>query len=289
MRPYAFAGGTAVITGAGSGIGEALAYGLAERGCHLVLVDQHADRLERVAAAAHRAHPELAVRTVQADLSDHEATIALGRRLATEHPETTLLINNAGVALAGTFDQLSLEEFGWLTEVNFRAVVSLTHGLLPVLLAHPGAHLVNVSSVFGLLAPAGQSAYVASKFAVRGFTESLRGELRGQVGVTCVHPGGIATRIATDARISAGADRTEIAAGWATAARLLTIPPTVAATQILRAVERRRPRVLIGWTARLPDLLVRLLPASYSSVLAVLAVPGGSRLPRSQRSPHRSP
>ena len=204
MIDYAFADGTALVTGAAGGIGEALAHGLAARGSHLVLLDRAEDRLAAVAAAVRRQHPTLRVDTVVADLGDHEATIALGRRLASEHPELTLVINNAGVALAGSFTDLTLEEFDWLMEINFRAVLTLTHALVPVLLQHPGSHLVNVSSVFGIIAPPEQTAYVTSKFAVRGLTESLRAELFGRVGVTCVHPGGIATRIAVDARVSDG-------------------------------------------------------------------------------------
>ncbi len=272
MRRYVFAGGTAVVTGAGSGIGEALAHGLAARGSQLVLVDRAADRLDRVAAELAVAHPGTAVTTVVADLADHAATVALGTRLAAEHPGTTLLVNNAGVALAGDLEELDLAEFEELLEVNLHAVVSLTHGLLPVLLAHPGSHVVVVSSIFGIFAAPSQTPYVTSKFAVRGFAESLRHELAGRVGVTVVHPGGVATRIATDATVAARADRATFAAGQERFGRLLRIPPATAAEAVLRGVGRRRPRVLIGWaTARLPDLVVRALPGSYGRLLGVLA------------------
>ena len=278
MIDYAFADGTALVTGAAGGIGEALAHGLAARGSHLVLLDRAEDRLAAVAAAVRRQHPTLRVDTVVADLGDHEATIALGRRLASEHPELTLVIYNAGVALAGSFTDLTLEEFDWLMEINFRAVLTLTHALVPVLLRHPGSHLVNVSSVFGIIAPPEQTAYVTSKFAVRGLTESLRAELFGRVGVTCVHPGGIATRIAVDARVSDGADRAEIERGLSTISSLLRIPASVAAESILNGVRRRRPRVLIGLTARLPDLLARVAPGSHGRVLATVLKAGRRRL-----------
>ena len=274
MIDYAFADGTALVTGAASGIGEALAHGLAARGSHLVLLDRSEDRLAAVAAAVRRQHPTLRVDTVVADLGDHQATIALGRRLASEHPELTLVINNAGVALAGSFTDLTLDEFDWLMEINFHAVLTLTHALVPVLLQHPGSHLVNLSSVFGLIAPPEQTAYVTSKFAVRGLTESLRAELLGRVGVTCVHPGGIATRIAVDARVSEGADRAEIERGLSTISALLRIPASVAAESILNGVRRRRPRVLIGLTARLPDLVARVAPSSYGRVLATVMKAG---------------
>ena len=281
MRRYRFSGGTAILTGAASGIGEALAHGLAARGSALVLLDRDAERLDGVAEAIRRQWPDLPVATERVDLSDRDATERAGRRLAADHPQTTLLINNAGVALGGRFEQLTLDEFEWLFDINFRAVVTLTHHLLPVLRSHPGSHLANVSSVFGIIAPAGQSAYSSSKFAVRGFTEVLRHELAGDnIGVTCIHPGGIATRIATSARIGNGVTETERASGREEAARLLTIPPATAANVILAGIQRRRPRVLIGWSARVPDVLARLAPGSYGRLLAAAV---GARTRRAAR------
>jgi short-subunit dehydrogenase len=274
MGPYQFAGGTAVVTGAASGIGEALAAQLAARGSHLVLVDRDKDRLSDVADRARAAHPALTVSTHVADLSDDEQTDALAATLAAEHPETTLLVNNAGVALGGRFDQVTLEEFDWVMAVNFRAVVRLTHALLPALKAHPGAHLVNVSSVFGIFAPAGQAAYSASKFAVRGFSEAVRHELaENQVGVTVVHPGGIKTRIAESARTGSGVSIEEYEQGRKQFAKLLTMPPEKAAGMIVAAIEGRRPRLLIGWSAKVPDVLVRLMPGSYWKLIARRAAP----------------
>jgi short-subunit dehydrogenase len=278
MGPYQFAGGTAVVTGAASGIGEAVAARLAERGSHLVLVDRDVDRLGDVADRVRAAHPALGVTTHVADLSDDEQTDALAATLAAEHPETTLLVNNAGVALGGRFDQVTLEEFDWVMAVNFRAVVRLTHALLPVLKAHPGAHLVNVSSVFGIFAPAGQAAYSASKFAVRGFSEAVRHELaENQVGVTVVHPGGIRTRIAESARTGSGVSMEEYEQGRKQFAKLLTMPPETAAAMIVEAIEKRRPRLLIGWSAKVPDVLVRLMPGTYWKLIARRAAP--ARLP----------
>ncbi len=274
MDPYQFAGGTAVVTGAASGIGEALAVQLAARGSHLVLVDRDKDRLGDVADRLRSVHPGLTLATHVADLSDDEQTAALAATLAGEHPETTLLVNNAGVALGGRFDQVTLEEFDWVMAVNFRSVVRLTHALLPVLKAHPGAHLVNVSSVFGIFAPAGQAAYSASKFAVRGFSEALRHELaENAVGVTVVHPGGIKTRIAESARIGSGVSAEEYEQGRKQFAKLLTMPPEVAAAMIVEAVEKRRPRLLIGWSAKVPDVLVRLVPGTYWKLIARRATP----------------
>jgi short-subunit dehydrogenase len=269
MQPYVFAGGTAAVTGAASGIGEALAHALAARGSDLVLLDRDAERLAGVAGGLRARYPQGKVSTYVVDLADDEAAQAVGARLATEHPEITLLVNNAGVALGGRFDQVTLEEFDWVLAINFRAVVRLTHALLPVLKAHPGAHLVNVSSIFGIFAPPGQAAYAASKFAVRGFSESVRHELaQDGVGVTVVHPGGIRTRIAESARTGSGVSQAEVDEGKKQFAKLLRIPPEKAAAQIIAAVEKRRPRLLIGSSAKIPDVLVRLLPGSYWKLVA---------------------
>jgi short-subunit dehydrogenase len=191
--------------------------------------------------------------------------------LAAAHPDTRLLVNNAGVALGGAFEEVTAEEFDWLMAINLRAVVTLTRGLLPVLLANPQSHLVNISSVFGLVAPAGQVAYATSKFAVRGFSEALRAELAGRVGVTLVHPGGVRTRIAETARIAAAAPSSLAAAYRGGAyARILSFPPDRAAELIVAAVEQRHPRVLIGADARVMDALPRLIPSGHVRLLAVL-------------------
>jgi short-subunit dehydrogenase len=274
MEHYTFAGGSAVVTGAASGIGQALAVQLAGRGSNLVLVDRDEPRLTLVAERLRAAHGGLSIATHVADLSDEQQTDALAATLAAEHPETTLLVNNAGVALGGRFDQVTVEEFDWVMAVNFRSVVRLTHALLPALKAHPGAHLVNVSSVFGIFAPAGQAAYAASKYAVRGFSEALRHELaEDRVGVTVVHPGGIKTRIAESARTGSGVSAEEYARGRKQFDRMLTMPAEEAAAQVMAAIEKRRPRLLIGWSAKVPDVLVRLMPGSYWKVIARRAAP----------------
>ncbi|SCL26720.1 SDR family NAD(P)-dependent oxidoreductase [Micromonospora inyonensis] len=270
MRDLLFTDGVAVVTGAAGGIGEALAHRLAHRGSHLVLLDRDAERLAQVAAAVGAARPALRVDTHVVDLADADATARVAEMVRAAHPAIRLLVNNAGVALGGRFDEVTLEEFSWVIDINFRAVVQLTHALLPALKAEPGSHLVNLSSLFGLIAPPGQAAYAASKFAVRGFTEALRHELAGDgVGVTCVHPGGIRTRIAESARVGSGVDPDEYEAGRRQFEKLLTIDPARAAEVILDGVRRRRGRVLIGWSATLPDLLARLLPGSYGRLLAL--------------------
>ncbi|HTJ67510.1 MAG TPA: SDR family NAD(P)-dependent oxidoreductase [Actinospica sp.] len=267
MDRYDFAGGTAIVTGAAGGIGEQLAYALARRGSALALVDRDAERLERVARHI-REHAGQKVATYVVDLSDNESTHELGKTLAAEHPDATLLVNNAGVALGGTFEQVSEEEFDWLMAINYRAVVTLTRALLPTLRANPGSHLVNISSLFGLIAPAGNVAYSTSKFAVRGFTEGLRAELAGEIGVTVVHPGGIRTGIAQNARLAATIAGPEAEAERRSFNKLLTYPPEKAAADIVAAIENRRPRLLIAISARIPDVLARLSPGRYPAILA---------------------
>jgi short-subunit dehydrogenase len=274
MRRYRFAGGTAVVTGAASGIGAALAAALAARGSHLVLLDRDAEGLASVAESignGSAGSPDRRIATYVVDLADAAATEAIGATLAAAHPDTTLLVNNAGVALGGRFDQVSAAQFDAVLAVNLHAVITLTRALLPVLTAHPGAHLVTISSVFGLLAPPGQTAYCTSKFAVRGFTEALRGELvPAGVGVTSVHPGGVRTRIARNAMVGEGVSPAA-AARLAEFDRLLRRDPADAAAAILRAVHRRRPRVLVGGDAVVLDALTRLLPVTHRRLLSAAA------------------
>lgn len=268
MRRYVFDGGTAVITGAASGIGAALARGLADRGSHLVLLDRDGEGVAGVAESICATLPQLRIATYVVDLADADATARIGETLATTHPDTTLLVNNAGVALAGRFDQVDAAQFDAVMAVNFHAVVTMTRALLPVLTTHPGSHVVALSSIFGIVAPPGQTAYCASKFAVRGFLESLRGELApAGVGVTCVHPGGVRTNIARNAVVGARLPTAQWEAGRESFDKLLTLDPADAAATILRAVHRRRPRILVGRDAVILDKLARLLPVGNGHLL----------------------
>ncbi|EIV91420.1 SDR family oxidoreductase [Frankia sp. QA3] len=270
LRPYRFAAGTAVVTGAASGMGEEMAYGLAARGSHLVLLDRDAPRLAAVAARICARHPRLLVDSLTVDLADADAVDAAAARVLADHPGVTLLVNNAGVAFGGGFEHLTLEEFDWVMDVNFRAPVRLTRLLLPALLASPGSHIVNVSSLFGLIGPPGQTAYSASKFAVRGFTDALRHELAGRVGVTAVFPGGVRTRLAETARVARDVPSDAAEAGRRDFAKLLSYPADAAAREILAAVEARKARVIITRQARAVDAVARLLPASHMAVFGYL-------------------
>jgi short-subunit dehydrogenase len=267
VQRFTYAGRTCVITCAAGGIGAALALELARRRSVLALVDKDADGLARVTALAQELGAAGVV-AYQVDLSDGGDRLDLAAEIASRQGGADLLINNAGVTLTGTFEQNRMADVDWLLEINLHAVLRMTKAFLPQLIDRPGSHLVNMSSLFGLLAPPGQVAYATSKFAVRGFTEALRAELapRG-VGVTVVHPGGIRTGIAANARVS-GADPDGEQAEQARrfAEQALTMPPEEAARQIVKAVQSRRPRLVITREARAGDWLVRFAPARYWSL-----------------------
>jgi len=259
-------GGVAVVTGAAGGIGAALATVLAARGCNLALADVNAAGLRDTAAQA-RGHG-VAVSEHQLDVADDDAVAALPDAVLAEHGRANVLVNNAGVALGGSFEQVSAADFDWLFSINFGGVVRMTRAFLPVLRREPAAQLVNISSVFGLVAPPGQTAYAASKFAVRGFSEALRHELEASpVGVTLVHPGGVRTAIATNARRTTALSNAEAQAQMALWAKFLRLDPIVAAERIVRGIELREKRVLVGRDAQRMALVQRLFPIEYWRVL----------------------
>jgi len=262
-------GRVAVVSGAASGIGRGIALALARRGCDLALVDIDGAGLAATAAQAET----LGVRTSRhvVDVADRVAVAALPAALRAAHGRVDVLVNNAGVALGGTFEQVSEADFDWLMAINFDAVVRMTRAFLPLLRASDDARIVNVSSVYGIVSPPGQSAYSASKFAVRGFSNALRHELEGtRIGVTVAHPGGVATAIARSARAPAGVPAEEIALRRAASEKMLRMPPERAGEIIVRAVERRRARVLVGGDAVVVALIERLAPVRYWRLLGRL-------------------
>ena len=251
-----------MVTGAGSGIGRALTQQLSAAGVALAIAD--IDEKGLLETAASLTGKEAAVSKHIVDVSDEEGVRAFASDVQVRHGRVTLLINNAGVALLGTFEEISLDDLRWLMGINFWGVVYGVKYFLPILKQQPRAHIVNISSVFGIVAPAGQSAYCASKFAVRGFTEVLRHELEGtSVFVSCVHPGGIRTQVAKRARLGANAPPAKREESVSRFERLTTTSPEAAATRILNGVEQREPRILIGRDARQIDILQRLRPATY--------------------------
>jgi short-subunit dehydrogenase len=261
-----FARRTAVVTGAASGIGRALAWELAAHGATLAISDVDEAGL---AVTAQRARQMAAtVRCDRLDVADRDAVL----RYADTFEGVHLVINNAGIAFTGDVLELAFSDIERVMDVDFWGVVNGTKAFLPHLIASGDGTLVNVSSVFGLLAAPSQGAYIAAKFAVRGFTEALRQEmlLAGHpVRVTCVLPGGVKTPIARHAGAVPGRDAAALGAFFDR--RVAHTSPERAARTIIRAAERGRARVLVGSDARMLDVLVRLAGPSYQRVGVALA------------------
>lgn len=266
-RPMQLKGRTAVITGAGGGIGRAIAMSLARRGCGLILADIDPDAAKATALTAAGDHG-VPASAYALDVGDAAAVAAFPAVVAADHGGADILVNNAGVALSGTFRQVEPADFDWLMNINFQGVVRMTRAFLPLLSDSDDARLVNLSSIFGIIAPPGQAAYAASKFAVRGFSEALRHELAGsRIGVTIVHPGGVATAIAASARQHKDMTTAMVAEQEALARRMLKMPPAEAGEIIVKAIEQRRDRVLVGRDARIADLFQRVFPVRYWSLI----------------------
>ena len=265
---------TAVITGAASGIGRAVAVSLARRSCNLALADVNDVGLSETARMAESAYTDpanhsarrsaLRISQHHLDVADQRAVAAFPQAVIAAHPGVDILVNNAGVAIGGTFEAVSEEDFQWLFEINFWGVVRMTRAFLPLLQKSDDARVVNLSSIYGIISPPAETAYSASKFAVRGFSNSLRHELAGsKVGVTVVHPGGVATSIADNARVPKDMPAEEIARRRALAKKALTMPPAAAGEIIVKGIERRSARVLVGNDAKFLAFLERLAPTSY--------------------------
>ena len=255
-------GRTAVITGAAGGIGRGIALALAHRGCRLALAD--IDDTTLAGTAAELAGRGARVSKHHLDVADRDGVAALPDTVAAEHGGVDILVNNAGVAVGGTFEQVDEADFEWLFGINFWGVVRMTRAFLPLLHKSDEARIVNLSSVFGLIAPPGNTAYAASKFAVRGFSESLRHELeKSRIGVTVVHPGGVATSIAKNARLPKSNDPEADEQKRRSFEALLTMPPETAGEIIVRGIEQRKPRVLVGADAKRIAVIERLMPVNY--------------------------
>jgi NAD(P)-dependent dehydrogenase (short-subunit alcohol dehydrogenase family) len=264
---FRFEGRTAVITGAASGIGAALAEALANKGCHLALADINGTALSQVAAKLKSPVQRLTDSVL--DVTDPASVAAFAEEVRETHGEAHLLYNNAGIGAGGPFDRVAPETFDRVMDVNFNGVVRMTRAFLPLMREADQAALVNISSIFGVIAPAGQTAYSASKFAVRGFTMALRHELEGtSVSVSTVHPGGVNTSIADSAIIPEDATNEEVARGRELAAKNLVMPPPQAAEIILKGVERKKPRIFVGRDAHALAWMERLRPTGYWRMLA---------------------
>jgi NAD(P)-dependent dehydrogenase (short-subunit alcohol dehydrogenase family) len=254
------------ITGAAGGIGRALAVEFATRGAHLALSDIMADELDQTCEMVREHGAE--VESTVLDVAEREAVYAWADAVVESFGRVNMIVNNAGVSVTASVDELTYEDFEWLMSINFWGVVYGTKAFLPHLRTAGEGHIVNISSIFGIVAMPSQAAYNAAKFAVRGFTESLRGELElGEepVSATSVHPGGVKTNIVRSARFAdTGAmERTaeQIVAEFED--ELARLSPAEAALEIITAVQKNKRRVLVGRDARLIDKLQRLMPSGY--------------------------
>lgn len=263
-------GKVAVVTGAGSGIGRALAVELARRGARLAISDidtvglAETEQLVRAAGGDVRSDP--------LDVSQRERVAEYADEIADHYGVVNLVFNNAGIAFTGDIEQMSFKEMDRVMDVDFWGVVSGTKAFLPHLIASGEGHVINVSSVFGLFSVPSQSAYNAAKFAVRGYTEALRQEMRLRdrpVQVTAVHPGGIKTNIVNNATAVDGLDTDRMAKDFNT--KLARTTPEKAAEVILRGVERNKARVLIGADAVALDVMTRVLGAGYQPLVTFFA------------------
>ncbi len=259
-----------VITGAASGIGRALAVRLSQEPITgIAIADVNAEALKETEDLIRR--PDLKVTSHHVNVGDESEMRAFVEEVSRGHGRVSHVVNNAGVALGGAVNEVSLNDIRWLMDVNFWGVVHGTKLFLPMLEKEQSAHIVNISSIFGIIAPPGQGAYAASKFAVRGFTEALRHELEGSnIAVSVVHPGGVKTNIANTARMGVGVTLSEEEIAERVKEynkNLAWNSPEKAAEIVVEGIKARRPRILIGSDAGLVSLIARLFPRRYFSII----------------------
>ena len=247
----------AVVTGAGSGIGRATSEALAQQGCHLALVDINEDALNGTADLVRRARREASTHLV--DVTDPEQMAELPDRVVEAHGGCNILINNAGVTSAGALEDESLDDLHWIVDINVWGVVHGCRAFLPLLRRADEAHIVNMSSMVGLVGLPHNASYSLTKGAVRAFTEALRAELiTTSIGVTAVFPGAIRTNLTNTAR---GGEAERLAKmGRSRFAPLAMRPPSTVARRIVSAIEHDRARAVVGPDARIVDLLSRIVP-----------------------------
>lgn len=273
-----FEGKTAVITGAGSGMGRYLAVLLAKAGANVAICDINEETLNGTAAMVRQYN--VAVSTHIVDMGDMERIEALPDEVVSHHGAVDLVFNNAGVTMGSSFSGMSEEDWDWVMNINLNGVVKASRVFLPLLKDRPEAALINTSSIFGMIAVAGQSVYHATKFGVRGFTESLAKEFKdSSVQVHCVHPGHIGTNIVANARFNEEDDATflrqddvdvdEMANMFKTGG----MHPSRAAQIILNGVKKKKRRIFVGLDAKLMDLAQRITPMHYEWLLPVINAP----------------
>ncbi len=257
-----FEGKTAAISGAGDGIGRALAQRLNAAGCHLWLSDINTETLADTCSLLDQSRAKVVSRRV--DCGQRDELFAWAETVARDTSHLDALFNNAGVGYGARFEDSTEENFEWLIDINFWGVVHGTRAFLPLLMQSKRGHLVNLSSIFGMVGIPTQSAYNAAKFAVRGFSESLQAEyLQSSLAVTSVHPGGIQTSIARSARIDGSGVMAEADERDEQFKKLAKTTPEQAADIILRGTARGKRRILVGWDAWLIQQLTKILPTGY--------------------------
>jgi NAD(P)-dependent dehydrogenase (short-subunit alcohol dehydrogenase family) len=256
----------AVVTGAASGIGRALALALAEQGAQLVLADVNQQGLgetaQLVSAAGGKAE------TYALDVSAREAVQDFADDVESKFGGADIIINNAGVTHFSKIEDLSYQDFEWIMNIDFWGVVHGTKAFLPHLRRKQAGHIVNISSIFGIVSAPAQGAYNAAKFAVRGFTEALRLEMRGSnIQVSCVHPGGVKTGIMRTARFLQHVPANTRETLWTNFDALPIMPPSNAAAIIVKGIRKNKQRIIVGNDARMMDWIQRLMPTSYGKIL----------------------
>ncbi|MBL4680220.1 MAG: SDR family NAD(P)-dependent oxidoreductase [Pseudomonadales bacterium] len=265
-----FKGKVAAITGAGSGMGRALAISLANQGCHLALSDINEDNLEETVSSL--AQLNVTASSHVLDVSNRHQVEKFAEDTVAHHGKVNMIFNNAGVSVSDTAEHMSYENIEWLMNINFWGVIYGTKSFLPFLQKVDEAHIINTSSIFGTIALPSQSAYNASKFAVRGYTYALRQELaETHIGVSCVQPGGVKTNIVNSSRYvpkdNAAETKDEISVKFESMAGLTS---EQAAEQILRGVKKNKAQILVGKDAKIVALIERIAPIGYQWLLARL-------------------
>jgi NADP-dependent 3-hydroxy acid dehydrogenase YdfG len=264
-----FSGKVAVVTGAGSGIGRALAVELARSGAKVAISDIDNEGLAETERQVKALGAE--VRSDRLNVAEREAFLLYADAIKEHFGKVNQIYNNAGIAYQGEVEESQFKDIERIIDVDFWGVVNGTKAFLPHLIASGDGHVVNVSSLFGVLSMPGQSAYNSAKFAVRGFTESLRQEMiigKKPVAVTCVHPGGIKTAIARNSTTAEGYDQQAMAAMFDK--YLANTSPEAAARIILTAVRKKKPRVLVGPDAKILDLVVRVTGSRYQDIFSLV-------------------
>jgi short-subunit dehydrogenase len=254
-----------IITGAGSGIGQALAVLAASKGAKVIATDINQKGLEETQQKIILQNGWIKIYPL--DVSNPQAITDFKEMVMTTYsPEKIVLVNNAGVALySGSFDETPMEDFEWLMNINLYGVIRMTKAFLPVMLSQNQGHIVNISSIFGIIGVSYQSAYCTAKFGVKGFSDVLKMELRDTgIKVSSVHPGGIKTKIASSAKVSENQDPRQVAADLEKFERESLInTPEYAAEVIMKGIEKGKQRILIGRDAKIIDILARTFPSSY--------------------------